>query len=85
MKKMIVKSMMAVIALMSWTGQATAKKVTETPLRISVQQRIPSDLEQGAWVVANRIENWKPSETAIIICDMWDKHWCDDATARVAE
>ncbi|XOV93767.1 MAG: protein-signal peptide and transmembrane prediction [Bacteroidota bacterium] len=26
---------------------------------------------------------WKPSETAIIICDMWDKHWCDSATQRV--
>ncbi|MEQ8556480.1 MAG: protein-signal peptide and transmembrane prediction [Cyclobacteriaceae bacterium] len=27
---------------------------------------------------------WKPSETAIIICDMWDVHWCDSATKRVA-
>jgi nicotinamidase-related amidase len=33
----------------------------------------------------SRIEYWKPNETAIIICDMWDKHWCDDATERVAE
>ena len=24
-------------------------------------------------------------QTAIIICDMWDKHWCKGATARVAE
>ncbi|MDR1602013.1 MAG: isochorismatase family protein, partial [Tannerella sp.] len=55
------------------------------PLRISMQQRMPSNLEDGAWIAANRIELWKPSETAIIICDMWDRHWCDDATARVAE
>lgn len=27
---------------------------------------------------------WKASETAIIICDMWNKHWCDSATQRVA-
>ena len=30
-------------------------------------------------------ERWKPAETAIIVCDMWDRHWCDAATARVAE
>lgn len=25
----------------------------------------------------------KPQETAIIVCDMWDQHWCQTATARV--
>ena len=29
--------------------------------------------------------NWRTEETAIIICDMWGKHWCDNATLRVAE
>lgn len=29
--------------------------------------------------------SWKPEETAIIICDMWDRHWCDSATARVKQ
>jgi nicotinamidase-related amidase len=28
---------------------------------------------------------WKPEETAIIVCDMWDRHWCKHLTARVAE
>jgi nicotinamidase-related amidase len=26
-----------------------------------------------------------PTKTALVICDMWDKHWCKSATARVAE
>jgi hypothetical protein len=25
----------------------------------------------------------EPSQTAIVICDMWDRHWCDGATDRV--
>ena len=62
-----------------------ADKNDIVPLRISMQQMIPSDLDAGCWNVTSRIEGWKPGETAIIICDMWDKHWCDDATARVAE
>jgi nicotinamidase-related amidase len=28
---------------------------------------------------------WKPAETAIIICDMWDDHTCKGAARRVAE
>jgi type 1 glutamine amidotransferase/nicotinamidase-related amidase len=35
--------------------------------------------------VRSTVEFWKPSETAIIICDMWNEHWCKHATARVAE
>lgn len=28
---------------------------------------------------------WKPSETAVIICDMWDDHTCKGAARRVSE
>ncbi len=28
---------------------------------------------------------WKPSETALLVCDMWNEHWCEGATDRVAE
>src|SRR5215212_4847276 len=26
--------------------------------------------------------SWDPSKTAVIICDMWDQHWCKGATDR---
>ncbi|MDR1886731.1 MAG: isochorismatase family protein [Prevotellaceae bacterium] len=85
MKKDLLKFMMAAI-LMTFTGTIAAKKdIIAEPLRISTQQRIPSDLDKGARIIINNIENWNPAQTAIIICDMWDKHWCNDATARVAE
>lgn len=28
---------------------------------------------------------WKGSETAVIVCDMWDNHWCRSAARRTAE
>jgi len=28
---------------------------------------------------------WKAAQTAVIICDMWDRHWCLSASDRVAE
>lgn len=35
--------------------------------------------------VVDKALSWDPHKTAIIICDMWDQHWCRGATARVAE
>jgi len=32
-----------------------------------------------------KAETWKPSETAIIVCDMWDLHHCKNAVDRVGE
>ncbi len=28
---------------------------------------------------------WDPTRTAIVVCDMWNQHWCQGATRRVAE
>ncbi|MDR3689368.1 MAG: isochorismatase family protein [Fimbriimonas sp.] len=30
-------------------------------------------------------EFWEAQRTAIIVCDMWDRHWCDGASQRVDE
>src|SRR3954465_12336469 len=32
-----------------------------------------------------KVIEWDPHKTAIIICDMWDQHWCKGATERVGE
>ncbi len=44
-----------------------------------------SRLAQPDGAVAAREETlrWKPTETAIIICDMWDNHYCQNAARRV--
>jgi nicotinamidase-related amidase len=54
-------------------------------LRISMQERVPAEWDKDAFSLVNRVEHWKPSETAIIVCDMWDKHWCSTATKRFNE
>jgi len=28
---------------------------------------------------------WNPRKTAVVICDMWDDHWCQGAAGRVVE
>lgn len=41
------------------------------------------DKETGA--VAETTAGWRADQTALIICDMWDDHWCRSAARRVAE
>lgn len=35
--------------------------------------------------VSEREVTWDPSRTALILCDMWDDHWCQSAARRVVE
>jgi putative membrane-bound dehydrogenase-like protein len=35
--------------------------------------------------VVQKQVHWPADRTAIVICDMWDDHWCKGAAARVAE
>jgi hypothetical protein len=39
----------------------------------------------GRFRVVRKKMEWEPEQTAIIICDMWDQHWCKGATSRVGE
>ena len=39
---------------------------------------------EGLTVTAKTVK-WEPKKTALVICDMWDDHWCKSAARRVAE
>ena len=53
-------------------------------LRLPLRSRVEAFKGSGIWEEA-RLEAFFPvRQTAILICDMWDKHWCSGATRRVA-
>ncbi len=56
-----------------------------TPLALQLRRRIAVSPEVKRWNAVTTPTEWNPAQTAIVICDMWDKHWCPTATARVAE
>ena len=47
-------------------------------------RKADSGVVQKTTVKAESIQ-WQTNETAVIICDMWNEHWCKGATSRVAE
>ncbi|MEM7014521.1 MAG: protein-signal peptide and transmembrane prediction [Verrucomicrobiota bacterium] len=40
--------------------------------------------KEGGEATVEKAE-WDPKKTALIICDMWDDHWCKSAARRVGE
>ena len=54
-------------------------------LVLNARSRVETSKGSGVFRVDSKKLEWKPSETAVIICDMWNEHWCKGATRRVAE
>jgi nicotinamidase-related amidase len=52
-------------------------------IAIHMQKRVVAGYTGPA--IEKTVQQWNPHETAIIICDMWNQHWCKGATSRVAE
>lgn len=52
-------------------------------LGLTLRSRVP---DQGdAFAVVEKKETWKPAETAVIVCDVWDAHHCLNAVRREEE
>ena len=80
-KVLAIVSLLAVVVLLSNLASATDKE----KLILTFRSRVETPEGSGKFTVLNDVLEWKASQTAIIICDMWDQHWCKGATRRVAE
>ena len=58
---------------------------TTKPLTVSLRTREERSPGSGVFYPVVKDEKWTPQQTAIIVCDMWDQHWCQGASRRVAE
>jgi nicotinamidase-related amidase len=54
-------------------------------LEIKLRSRDETAEGSGKFVAATEAVHWDPHKTAVVICDMWDNHWCRAAAQRVAE
>jgi nicotinamidase-related amidase len=53
-------------------------------LKLNLRSRTKS-ADKNEYTVAEKQVSWDPKKTALIICDMWDDHWCKSAAKRVGE
>ena len=52
---------------------------------ISLKTRFQEKTDNDFFETIQKNQVISAKETAIVVCDMWDKHWCKGATQRVAE
>jgi type 1 glutamine amidotransferase/nicotinamidase-related amidase len=77
--------LLAAFPLAGKDAAPTDRKADEDVLVLTDRSRQKVDDAGKFYREREEVLRWKPKETAIVICDMWDKHWCNCATQRVAE
>ena len=65
-------------------GLLVGAQENSTPLRFEARHRV-KDSASGQLKAVTETLTWSPQQTAVVICDMWDHHWCKSAERRVAE
>lgn len=71
--------------LLAFPAFAADPPAADGPMTLRARQRVETEKGSGKWHIVGHKLQWKPQETAIVICDMWDQHWCQGATRRVAD
>ena len=79
-------SRLLVLALLPALAMPTAAPAADDApaLKLTLRSRV-SPPGEPAVAATEKAVAWNPKRTAIIVCDMWDDHWCKSATARVGE
>ena len=72
-------------ALLLLLALLTTHSTARADFKLSLRSRVETAKKSGRFHTVAKPETWKASETAIIVCDMWDLHHCLNATTRGAE
>lgn len=66
-------------------GALVAAKNSSRILRLPLRTRVEAFKGSGIWEEVRFERDLPISATALLICDMWDNHWCTGAARRVGE
>ena len=60
----------------------------QADLSLTLRSRVRAKSKSNdgpAFQEREKASRWNPRQTALIVCDMWDDHWCRSAARRVGE
>ena len=63
----------------------SASQVSAGDLTLNFRTRTETVEGSGRFHCLKKPVQWNSEQTAIVVCDMWDKHWCPQATERVGQ
>jgi nicotinamidase-related amidase len=74
--------LLAAVTALPWAE--ASEEAFGAELRLHLRTRVEAQKGSGVWDEVVLTKPFVPSESAILICDMWDKHWCEKASERCA-
>ena len=73
------------LAVLTLLAAAPLAPAADAEFRLHARSRVETAPGSGRYHTVTRPVTWDATKTAVVICDMWDRHWCPGATARVGE
>ena len=77
--------LLPIVSLMTSIVLSLGSARSAEPLKLTLRYQRETSLNSGRFHQLVRGEQWKPEETAIIVCDVWDYHHCLNAVRRLEE
>ena len=82
---MSVLSTLFVVFALATGSVSTVQAQTDDVLTLNARTRNRVEPDTDRWHSIKNPLKWTPQETCIVVCDMWDDHWCKQSAKRVAE
>lgn len=79
----MMKTVSVLVCLFAFVCPGESVMAEQFSLRLRYQKRTDEEVSNFHRLV--REENWNASETAVIVCDVWDLHHCLNAVRRLEE
>jgi nicotinamidase-related amidase len=70
------------LLMVAYGSKSALQKERTTMLHLNLRTRVEAFKGSGEWREVILPTELPARETAIILCDMWEKHWCASATRR---
>ena len=75
----------AILVVSLALGSVASPVSAQELLTLQARTRVEVAPDADRWHSVVKPITWTPSETCIVVCDMWDDHWCKQSAARVSE
>ena len=73
------------VVLTTTMQSSRAAPTADGVLHLALRSQQAGDEDRTFWRTAESPAEWKPAETAVIVCDVWDLHHCRRAVERLEE
>jgi nicotinamidase-related amidase len=60
-------------------------RAADSSLVLNLRSRAASKTDTNRFDATEKRVTWDAKKTALVVCDMWDDHWCKSAARRVGE